>query len=87
LQTVLSENAEIIKRHPEILHGDLTVFPKKKKEGSSIIETYISITQPQGSIKGYTSTTILKKDGSEKTYSSEIEPRKSLFAWLKSLFD
>lgn len=87
LETVLKENANIIRRNPEILHGDLKVFPRKEKRGDSSIETYISVTQPDGSVKSYTSTTITKKDGRERNYSSDIRLRKNLFAWIKSFFD
>lgn len=72
LKTVLKENANIIKRHPEMLHGDLNVFPKKEKRRNSTITTFISITQP---------------DESVKTYSSTTRQNWNLFKWFISLFD
>jgi len=44
LETMLAENAKIIKRHPEILHGDLKAFPKKQKERIHLLNLYIHCT-------------------------------------------
>jgi hypothetical protein len=50
MEILIKGNAEIIKRHPEILRGDLSIFPKKKpKKGP--VRTTISMRQPDGSMK------------------------------------
>lgn len=72
LKTFLKENANIIKRHPQILHGDLEVFPKKIKRSNPIIKTFISMTQPEDSVK---------------TYSSTSRQNWNLFKWFRSLFN
>lgn len=70
VEVFLRTNAEIIKRHKQILSGNLKVFPKQQQNNSSII-SLISIRQP---------------DGKVKTYSTETKRRKSLIEWIKSLF-
>lgn len=40
LETLLSESAEIIKRHKQILQGDLTTFPKREQPSEIKLDIY-----------------------------------------------
>jgi hypothetical protein len=50
IEIIIKEYADITKRHPEILSGDLSAFPKEEKKKPVIYET-ISIRQPDGQMK------------------------------------
>ena len=49
MEILIKENAEIIQRHPEILRGDLSLFPKNEPKGP--VKTTIKIRQPDGEIE------------------------------------
>lgn len=71
IEIIIKEYADIVKRHSEILQGDLSVFPKKEEKKSIIYET-ISIRQPNGQMKIVVQNRKISKGG--------------FWNWLKSLF-
>jgi hypothetical protein len=50
MEILIKENAEIIRRHPEILQGDLSCFPKSEPKRGPV-RTTVSIRQPDGRMK------------------------------------
>jgi hypothetical protein len=71
IEIIVKEYSGIIKRHPEILNGDLSIFPKEGKTKSVIYET-ISLRQPNGKMKIEVQNRKMKTSG--------------IWNWLKSLF-
>lgn len=66
----IKENAEIVKRNPQILSGNLKVFTKKKKKVISTI-SFVSITDPDGTIN---------------TYTTQDKEKKGIINWIRNLF-
>ncbi len=66
----IKENAEIVKRNPQILSGNLKVFPKTKKK-KTLTKSFISIKET---------------DGTVSTYTSEDKKQKGPLDWIKNLF-
>ena len=71
VEVLIRENAAIIQRHPEILLGDLSVFPEN---------------EPAGEVKTTTTIQIRRLDGRMEKYLDGYKVKKNGFAeWLKSL--
>lgn len=71
IEILIKEYATIVRRHPEILTGDLSVFPKEEKKKPVIYET-ISMLQPDGTMKTIVHNRKMNTIG--------------FWNWLKSLF-
>jgi hypothetical protein len=73
MEILIRENTEIIQGHPEILRGDLSLFPKKESKGP--VRTTIAIRQPDGKMKA-------------TEYIDGKKVDKGGFArWLRSIFN
>ena len=71
VEVLIRENAAIIQRHPEILLGDLSVFPEN---------------EPAGEVKTTTTIQIRRLDRRMEKYLDGYKVKKNGFAeWLKSL--
>ncbi len=62
MEIFIGEHAAIIQRHPEILLGDLSVFPEKN-ESKGPVKTTVEIRQPDGRMEKYIDGKKVSKGG------------------------
>lgn len=73
MEILIKENAEIVRRHPEILRGDMSCFPKN--EPKRLGKTTIAIRQPDGRMK------VTEYINGKKAIKG------GFIGWLRSVFD
>lgn len=75
VEILIRENAAIIQRHPEILLGDLSVFPENDPVGDIKTMTTIEIRRPDGRMEKHIDGKKAKKSGIAEWLKSLLKPK------------
>jgi hypothetical protein len=75
MEILIREHAAIIQRHPEILLGDLSVFPKNEPKGPVKTTTTIEIRRPDGRMEKYIDGKKVNRGGLTRWLRSLLKPK------------